>query len=113
MNAAQAIARSISHDEIVTIESSKEDLETLLEACDDSVDSDRVWEFWGENEDGQWRVHVTGAIWWVKDAGQRTPLAARSEKAAIAEIRRSTDWTEPSAVLLIGAAYEARVEVQS
>lgn len=112
MNAAQAIERSISHDEIVYIESSNDDLEHLLAECEESVDANGVWEFWGTTEDGdEWRVHVKGPIWWAQDAGQRVPLSARSEKAARREIQRSTAWTDPSAVLLIGPAFEARVEV--
>lgn len=112
MNAEQAIERSITHNEIVTIDSTKDDLEHLLYECEDSVDANGVWEFWGSpRSDAMWRVHVKGPIWWAQDAGQRVPLAARTEKAARAEIQRSTDWTEPSAVVLVGPAYEARVEV--
>lgn len=63
---ANAIARSLSHNEIVTIEagSSRGDIESKLrEECDDFSTADVVsdtTEFWGSDCDGdEWRVHVT------------------------------------------------------
>lgn len=73
MDALQAITRSISHNEIVTVSLDKAGIEELEALCDDSVDvsgdRDRI-EFWGTNTDGEhWRVHVmTG------QHGQRTTL---------------------------------------
>lgn len=62
MDALQAITRSISHNEIVTVSLDKAGIEELEALCDDSVDvsgeRDRI-EFWGTNTDGEhWRVHV-------------------------------------------------------
>lgn len=59
-NATHAIARSISHNEIVTIDATKEDVATLIAECDDHVDAGDVHEYWGTDDDGNtWRVHVT------------------------------------------------------
>jgi hypothetical protein len=63
--AAEAIARSISHNEIVhvdlTVTPYDSDIPTdLLVACDDWADSSpEVTEYWGTSESGaEWRVHV-------------------------------------------------------
>lgn len=60
---ADAIARSISHNEIVTIDYSEADYEDLLVECDDRADNNDVHEFWGtRDEDGkEWRVHMRKA----------------------------------------------------
>lgn len=64
--AAKLIARSISHDEAVTVEYDAE-IATALEAlCEDSVDGagldGDVTEYWGTTEAGdEWRVHLTSA----------------------------------------------------
>lgn len=60
----KAIDRSISHDEIVTIEGGAPELNELSGLCNDSTqyageENTRVHEFWGEDDDGNaWRVHV-------------------------------------------------------
>lgn len=61
----QAITRSISHQEIVTIDLAhglydSQILADLQVACEDSVAAnDARTEYWGTNEDGdEWRVHV-------------------------------------------------------
>lgn len=58
--AEQAIARSISHNEIVHIEANPASAEYLeiAEASDDSVDTGGMVEFWGERDGDTWRVHV-------------------------------------------------------
>lgn len=54
-----AIARSISHTEIVTIDWSPASELALAEVCDDSVQTETVVEYWGTDEDGsEWRVHL-------------------------------------------------------
>jgi hypothetical protein len=64
MTAAQAIARSRSHDEIVTLDDySESDFETLCVECDSNVLANGIWEFWAnkgeeEGEDMSWRVHM-------------------------------------------------------
>lgn len=63
LDAAQAIARSISHTEIVTIEHDEQAQIDLTAECDDSVEHRRgnvlVREYWGTDEDGnEWRVHT-------------------------------------------------------
>ena len=55
-----AIARSVSHGEIVTVEDEPGLQDALLCACDDHVSANDVHEFWGTTDDGdEWRVHVT------------------------------------------------------
>lgn len=62
--ADQAIARSISHTEIVTLDDAPGLRDALLVRCDDNVDSqdgdgDSVAEYWGTDVAGSsWRVHV-------------------------------------------------------
>ena len=62
MTTDQAIARSVSHTEIVHLPYSLADESALTAECEDSVDCpDRV-EFWGTTEDGsEWRVHLDRA----------------------------------------------------
>lgn len=66
--AANAIARSASHNEIVTIDLSRgydsAVLSDLLVACDDWVDADEdTTEYWGTTDRGEeWRVHVRHGI---------------------------------------------------
>ena len=59
MTTDQAIARSVSHTEIVHLPYSLADESALMAACEDSADAgDRV-EFWGKTEHGaEWRIHL-------------------------------------------------------
>lgn len=55
----RAIERSISHNEIVTLDWS-EDLESELDnRCEDSANNTTygLLEYWG-NDEGEWRVHL-------------------------------------------------------
>lgn len=57
--ADQAIARSISHNEIVTIDYSSEAADMLRSECEDNVDANGLTEYWGTDDDGsEWRVHM-------------------------------------------------------
>lgn len=61
---ADAISRSISHNEIVTIEAGtqRDAIEAeLARECEGDTDANHdVHEFWGTDCDGaEWRVHVT------------------------------------------------------
>lgn len=57
--AADAIARSISHNEAVYLDASFEREEWLLVRCDDHVQNGLIHEFWGTSDDGdEWRVHI-------------------------------------------------------
>lgn len=57
--AADAIDRSISHDEIVTIPYDAEIATDLLVASEDSVEVDDRTEYWGTSASGHaWRVHM-------------------------------------------------------
>lgn len=61
--ATRAIARSQSHDEIVTLEADREVDAELSSLCDDSVDLTATMrrsahEYWGQDADGPWRVHT-------------------------------------------------------
>ena len=59
MTAEQAIARSVSHTEIVTLDHDEDALEYLLAVCEDSVEANGLTETWGTTPDGdEWRVHV-------------------------------------------------------
>lgn len=59
----QAIDRSVSHDEIVTMSYSVDAESDLLALCDGWADgtTDDSEEFWGTTNTGQyWRVHLRG-----------------------------------------------------
>lgn len=55
-----AIARSISHNEIVSIPYSSEAHAALRAVCEGHVDTNdhRGSEFWGSDEGDEWRVHL-------------------------------------------------------
>lgn len=60
--AERAIARSVSHNEIVTLDFDTEANEELQLACEDAVVANGVTEYWGTTESGDdWRVHVRRA----------------------------------------------------
>lgn len=57
--AAEAIARSVSHDEIAHAHPAAE--ADLLMLSDDYAESGGVTEYWGtDDSDRRWRVHVPG-----------------------------------------------------
>lgn len=57
--AQQAIDRSVSHREIVTVDYDAEAQSELEAASEDSVHTDDVTEYWGTTDDGDdWRVHM-------------------------------------------------------
>lgn len=61
----QAIDRSVSHDEIVTVPYSVDAATDLLALCDGDADGDTDdgEEFWGTTNTGQfWRVHLRGVV---------------------------------------------------
>jgi hypothetical protein len=59
MTAEQAIARSVSHTQVVTLDYQSHTLNDLVAATRDYVKGNKCWEFWGEDENGnQWRVHM-------------------------------------------------------
>jgi len=58
-----AIRRSISHNEIVTVEYNGYQQRSLAARCDGSVDAVRsfgVYEYWGTHQGNDWRVHMRG-----------------------------------------------------
>lgn len=60
--AASAIARSVSQNEIVTIDYDPAAAEDLSAASDGSADGNDVTEYWGTDDDGsEWRVHMRAA----------------------------------------------------
>lgn len=64
--AQNAINRSVSHTEIVTIDFERVNYDSqieadLLVACDGWTDAEDVTEYWGTTERGEWRVHVRTA----------------------------------------------------
>lgn len=57
----QAIYDSIHENRTVTLEHShltEEEVTSLELACEDDVRNGQAHEFWGTNDDGDWRVHV-------------------------------------------------------
>jgi hypothetical protein len=76
--ATDAIARSASHGEVVTLDYDANTYEELLAECDDNVATEDLTEFWAndpENEDKMaWRVHMKHA---PDDAGDRAYDEAR------------------------------------
>ncbi len=61
MNADQAIKRSISHNETVTLDYDISLALDLSAACDDNVETASVVEYWGTDDNGnEWRVHLSG-----------------------------------------------------
>jgi len=55
----EAIERSISHNEIVTITAGPEAIDELSVRADDIVRVEPMfWEFWGTENGEPWRVHV-------------------------------------------------------
>lgn len=59
MTHTEAIARSISHNEIVRLEYAKDTHDDLLAECDDCTEANGEFEFWGTDEAGnEWRVHM-------------------------------------------------------
>lgn len=65
MTTEQAIARSVSHNEIVTLDYDAEALDALESESEGSVDNTAygVHELWGTTDDGdEWRVHVRAEV---------------------------------------------------
>ena len=57
--AANAIERSISHNEIVTIDYDRDAASDLSVECEDNVSANGMTEYWGTNDEGnEWRVHM-------------------------------------------------------
>jgi hypothetical protein len=79
--ATDAIARSASHNEVVTLDYDAAAYEELLVECDDNVSTEDVTEFWGNDPDDEnkmtWRVHVKHA---PDDAGDRAYDEARDRE---------------------------------
>lgn len=107
--AANAIARSISHTEIVTLDDEGDLRTALLALCEDNVEANGVAEFWGTADDGkEWRVHVRlagepalvakrnaygwhvaddgSAIWWPGEEAEAEIDAADDPAAKAVEI---------------------------
>lgn len=63
MTAKEAIARCMTHDEIVVFDATEDDHEVLRELCVGSVDVVKQYgwvDYWGGDEDcgTDWRVHA-------------------------------------------------------
>lgn len=56
--ATDLIERSISHTEIAHAPYAADLAEALREASDDSVETERGLEYWGERDGDEWRVHL-------------------------------------------------------
>lgn len=60
MTIQAAIAESQTRDHIVTLEYDAAQIEELKAIADDWVHGKgQEWEFWGHDEDGGWRIHLT------------------------------------------------------
>lgn len=62
-----AIARSISHNEIVRLPFSNAFEIALVAECEDSAEAFNEDEYWGSTRAGEWRVHL------VRHASPRRP----------------------------------------
>ena len=112
--AEQAIKRSISHNEIVTLDLAvipydSAILTDLLVACDDSVDAnDNVTEYWGKTEEGnEWRVHVrhwryvvecrhvSGSSNWEQEPDTEHYETREAAEAVIATLEREDEEGSP------------------
>ena len=69
MTAADLIARSISRNEIVTVDWTAALAVDLLVECTDGTEANGVREFWGSVDGSDWRVHLTLPV--VTDAVRR------------------------------------------
>jgi len=58
MNATEAIARSINHNEIVFLEYARTTADELMRRSDDWIVSGTTIEYWGTHEGDEWRVHL-------------------------------------------------------
>jgi hypothetical protein len=104
MNANEAIERSSTHNEIVTL--SAADMtpdeaaavrETLSAECEDNVDANGIAEFWGEG----WRVHLvteergrTAEMWWAWHDADSSRWSPGDADAATADAEeRCVRWT--------------------
>lgn len=59
MTAQEAIARSISHNEIVHVDYDLGTAEDLMVLCEDHTTGNDEEEYWGVDDDGAtWRVHM-------------------------------------------------------
>lgn len=56
--ADRAIARSISHTEIVTIDYDAATAADLDAMCEGSAEAERGTEYWGITDGDEWRVHM-------------------------------------------------------
>ena len=61
MTAEQAIERSVSHNEIVTLEWDSVVFDDLLVESEDSTRGE-VHEFWGVRDGREWRVHMRATV---------------------------------------------------
>lgn len=80
----RAIDRSISRNQIVTIDFSTAAENDLLAECEDHVWNDDTHEFWGETCDGeQWRVHLLIGRDCVRSYRTAAGMAGDEEMVAI------------------------------
>jgi len=62
MNAEQAIARSISHTEIVHLPWDRDTHRDLVIESDDSTEANGTIEIWGTSDGSEWRVHMAAEV---------------------------------------------------
>lgn len=61
--ASDLISRSVSHNEIVTVDYTDDLAESLLVCCEDNTHGNTEIEYWGTTDDGNdWRVHLKGKV---------------------------------------------------
>lgn len=110
--AKTAIARSISHNEIVHIDQDAEAHEELLLASEDSVWSDPETQYWGTTEDGhEWRVHVRGKASADREAvGEEEEATGAVRIIDIRDVRTDADLERISASDLRDEAHTALSE---
>ena len=106
MNATEAIEWSITHNELVVYCDDTKDNHAILTAeCDDVVDVNDIFEYWGQN----WHVHIKSKRSHKMSNNYRKQaidIIGRN-KYANADLLREISKDRPSAIVKAAAALEA------
>lgn len=64
-SARQAIEESIQKNTIVTLRADNDLVNDLMALADDYTENGVIYEYWGTEDDDEWRVHLdcTGMVW--------------------------------------------------
>lgn len=98
-----AIARSISHNEIVHVTCTAHQLDALLADADDYVENGDVTEAWGTDDGSEWRVHATVRAPVVTVGGIVKVYNLRKHDAYVA-VAIQIDGTPQTVACVVGVA---------